>query len=186
MYKKLNLLSQFYICNAANKYIASSPTTAIVNLIHWQHYYQLQCNYSCNCKDFFVITGSSLIIGGAIGGILLVTIILLLLIIIIILLYRNKKSRGQLDIGNAAVAYKKAADLDQGANIIINPNPSYTLVKRESNAYSTDPIASCDHEMAGAYEVITSMTIKNPNFDDTESNDYDYIVGTEDLLATVK
>ena len=116
----------------------------------------------------------------------MVTIIILLLIIIIILLYRNKKSRGRLDIANTAVSYKKAADLDQSANVIIHPNPSYNLVKRESNAYSTDPaITSYDKETAGTYEEITLMTIKNPNFNDTVSNDYDYVVRAEDLIATV-
>ena len=48
--------------------------------------------------DIIVTTGAGLVVGTIIGGILLTTIIALLIIIIIILLYRNKRSRGQLDI----------------------------------------------------------------------------------------
>ena len=70
-----------------------------------------------------VTTGAGLVIGTIIGGISLTTIIALLIIIIIILLYRNKRSKGQLDITITPVTYK-ATGLDHSANVLINPNPT--------------------------------------------------------------
>ena len=134
--------------------------------------------------QILIITGSSgLIIGAIIGGILLVIIIALLLIIIT-LLYRNKRSKGRLDINSTSVAYKAAAaDLDLGSNVIINPNPSYNPVKRESNIYSP---SGMERELV--YDEIggNSMIIKNPTFSTNDNNsEYDYVISAEELLATV-
>ena len=107
-------------------------------------------------------------------------IIIALLLIIISLLYRNKRSKGQLDINNTPVAYKANAD---SSNVIINPNPSYNPVKRESNVYTS---AGMEHEPM--YDEIgeNSMIIKNPTFStNNNDNDYDYVVSAEELLATV-
>ena len=121
-------------------------------------------------------------IGAVVGGVLLVIIIVLLLIIII-LLYRNKRSKGRLDITNTSVAYK-AANLDFGAsdNVVIKTNPSYHPVKRESNVYSQGM------ELEPTYDEIGegSLIMRNPTFStEDKSNDHDYVISVNDLLATV-
>ena len=121
-----------------------------------------------------------MVIGTIIGGILLI-IIALLIVIITILLYRNKRSKGQLDITNTSVAYK-AAGTDLGANVVINPNPSYHPVKRESNVYSPGM------ELESAYDEIGegSMIVKNPMFSSqVKIDDNDYVISAKELLATV-
>ena len=111
------------------------------------------------------ITGSGLVGGAVGGGLFLLFIIALLLIVIIVLLYRNTKSKGQLAITDNTVAYT-VGDQDQGANVIINPNPSYIPSKRESNVYSAGP--------DGDYEEIGqgSMVVCNPAFDDASGSGY--------------
>ena len=112
-------------------------------------------------------------------------IIIALLLIIITLLYRNKRSKGRLDINSTSVAYKAAAaDLDLGSNVIINPNPSYNPVKRESNIYSPSGM----EQEQPVYDEIggNSMIIKNPTFSTNDNNsEYDYVISAEELLATV-
>ena len=127
------------------------------------------------------ITDAGLTIGAVVGGILLVIIIVLLLIIII-LLYRNKRSKGRLDINDTSVAYK-ASDLDLSANVVIKPNPSFHKVKWESNVYSPGT------ELEPAYDEIGggSLIMRNPKFStEDKNNEYDYVISAEDLLATVK
>ena len=111
-------------------------------------------------------------------------IIITLLLIIISLLYRNKRSKGRLDINNTSVAYKANADSDLSSNVIVHPNPSYNPVKRESNIYTP---SGMEHEPT--YDEIgeNSMIIKNPTFSTNDNNsEYDYVVSAEELLATVK
>ena len=122
-----------------------------------------------------------MVVGTIIGGISLTTIIALLIIIIIILLYRNKRSKGQLDITNTPVTYR-ATGLDHSDKVIITPNPSYRPVKRESNVYSP----GIEHEPA--YDEIGegSMIVKNPMFSSkAKSDEYDYVISATELLATV-
>jgi len=97
------------------------------------------------------------------GGLFFLFIIVLLLIVIIILLCRNARSKGKLTITDNMVAYT-AASQDQGANVIINPNPSYRPFKQESNVYSAGP----EYEEIGQ----RSMIVCNQAFDDT-SNSFD-------------
>ena len=121
-------------------------------------------------------------IGAVVGGVLLVIIIVLLLIIIV-LLYQNKKSKGRLDITNTSVAYKAAnLDLSASDNGVIKPNPTYHPVKWESNVYSQGI------GLEPAYDEIGegSLIMRNPTFStEDKSNDYDYVISANDLLATV-
>lgn len=107
-------------------------------------------------------------------------IIIVLLLIIISLLYRSKRSKGRLDINNTTVTYKPNVDT---SNVIINPNPSYNPVKRESNIYTS---SGMEHEPT--YDEIgeNSMIVKNPTFSTNDNNsEYDYVISAEELLATV-
>jgi len=135
-------------------------------------------------------------VGGVVGGLFLLLIIALLLIIIIILLYRNARSKGKLTIADNMVAYT-AAGQDQGANVIINPNPSYRPFKQESNVYTVDqgviinpnpsyqPFKQQSNMYSagpeGDYEEIGegSTGVCNPAYNDT--SDSGYVVKAIDL-----
>ena len=113
-----------------------------------------------------LLTGTALVGGAVGGGLFLLFLIALLLFVIIVLLCRNTRTKGKLDITENTVAYK-AGNQDQGANVIINPNPSYKPFKRESNVYSSSPEAE--------YDEIGSFGVCNPAYDQ-DTSDSGYVV----------
>ena len=140
-------------------------------------------SYVVACSYHYFVTDSGVTIGAVVGGILLLIIIALLLLIIIILLYENKSSKGRLDITSTSVAYK-AANLDLGAsdNVVIKPNPTYHPIKQESSVYSQGmELEPADDEIGEG-----SLIMRNPTFfTEDKSNEYDYVISVNDLLATV-
>ena len=74
----------------------------------------------------------------------------------------------------------KANDL--APNVIINPNPSYHPVKRESNVYEDGPQLEPTYDEIGK----GTLVINNPAFCSTDKSENEYVVSAEELIDYCK